>query len=202
MNTFKCNITGSTSDVALAKAQVPRRCGADPDFGKPEAVPGNCTYGAKQPFYWFQKERNNVRPLLPARPAPGHRPCRTVPDAHLPCRCSRTRTRRRSTRTCTTSWTAPRMISSWTRTPMVSLSPVRSRRSSRPQSYRRVPLLVLLLRRARFRRLLQRALLAHLLRLPRRQPKRTNPLHHLRQPPSLNLRAGRACGVRSRPRKL
>lgn len=28
-------------------------------------TPGNCTYGAKQPLYWFQKERNNVRsPIL------------------------------------------------------------------------------------------------------------------------------------------
>ena len=60
MNGFKCNITGSTSDVPLAKPQVPRRCGADPDYGKADAAPGNCTYGAKQPFYWFQKERNNV----------------------------------------------------------------------------------------------------------------------------------------------
>ena len=63
MNGFKCNITGSTSDVPLAKPQVPRRCGADPDYGKPDAAPGNCTYGAKQPFYWFQNERNNVRAL-------------------------------------------------------------------------------------------------------------------------------------------
>ena len=60
MNGFKCNVTGSTSDVALAKPQVPRRCGEDPDYGKPDAAPGNCTYGAKQPFYWFQAERNNV----------------------------------------------------------------------------------------------------------------------------------------------
>ncbi|OBZ72040.1 Tubulin beta-2 chain [Grifola frondosa] len=60
MNGFKCNITGSTSNVALAQPQVPRRCGADPDFGKPEASPGNCTYGAKQPFYWFQQEQNNM----------------------------------------------------------------------------------------------------------------------------------------------
>ncbi|KAI0648942.1 hypothetical protein C8Q79DRAFT_948006 [Trametes meyenii] len=59
MNGFKCNITGSTSDVPLAKPQLPRRCGADPDNKKP-AAPGNCTYGAKQPFYWFQKERNNM----------------------------------------------------------------------------------------------------------------------------------------------
>lgn len=64
MTGFKCNVTGSTSDVPLAKPQLARRCGADPDNNKHEAVPGNCTYGAKQPFYWFQKERNNVsRPL-------------------------------------------------------------------------------------------------------------------------------------------
>ena len=63
MTGFKCNVTGSTSDVPLAKAQVPRRCGADPEHGKPDADLGNCTYGAKQPFYWFQFERNNVRTL-------------------------------------------------------------------------------------------------------------------------------------------
>ncbi|KAH9847529.1 hypothetical protein C2E23DRAFT_848249 [Lenzites betulinus] len=60
MNGFKCNITGSSSNTPLAKPQVPRRCGADPDFGKPDAAPGNCTYGAKQPLYWFQAERNNM----------------------------------------------------------------------------------------------------------------------------------------------
>ena len=61
MNAFRCKITGSTSNVALAKAQIPRRCGKDPEYGKPDDFPGNCTYGAKQPFYWFQRERNNVR---------------------------------------------------------------------------------------------------------------------------------------------
>ena len=65
MNGFRCNITGSTSNVPLAKAQVPRRCGADPADGKVDAVPGNCTYGAKQPFYWFQKEDNNVSLSMP-----------------------------------------------------------------------------------------------------------------------------------------
>ena len=63
MNGFRCNITGSTSNVALAKPQVARRCGKDPENGKAQDVPGNCTYGAKQPFYWFQKEVNNVRPF-------------------------------------------------------------------------------------------------------------------------------------------
>ena len=51
--------------MPLAKAQVPRRCGADPADGKVDAVPGNCTYGAKQPFYWFQKEDNNVSLSMP-----------------------------------------------------------------------------------------------------------------------------------------
>ncbi|KZP23879.1 hypothetical protein FIBSPDRAFT_785603, partial [Athelia psychrophila] len=60
MNGFKCNVTGSTSAVALAEPQVPRRCGADPTDGKSDAVPGNCTYGAKQPFYWFQAENNTM----------------------------------------------------------------------------------------------------------------------------------------------
>ncbi|KAA1467126.1 hypothetical protein DENSPDRAFT_792244 [Dentipellis sp. KUC8613] len=60
MNGFRCNVTGSTSNVPLAEAQVPRRCGADPQRNKAEPAPGNCTYGAKQPFYWFQKERNNM----------------------------------------------------------------------------------------------------------------------------------------------
>jgi hypothetical protein len=63
MNGFRCNVTGSTSDVALAKPQIPRRCGADPQNGKMQASPGNCTYGAKQPFYWFQNQSNNVRAI-------------------------------------------------------------------------------------------------------------------------------------------
>lgn len=60
MNGFKCNVTGSTSTVPIAPPQVPRRCGADPEHNVMQASPGNCTYGAKQPFYWFQAERNNV----------------------------------------------------------------------------------------------------------------------------------------------
>lgn len=60
MNGFRCNVTGSMSNVALAQPQIPRRCGADPANGKMQGSPGNCTYGAKQPFYWFQLEQNNM----------------------------------------------------------------------------------------------------------------------------------------------
>ncbi|KDQ59092.1 hypothetical protein JAAARDRAFT_652144 [Jaapia argillacea MUCL 33604] len=60
MTGFRCNVTGATSNVPVAKSQVPRRCGADPDNGKMQASPGNCTYGSKTPFYWFQAERNNM----------------------------------------------------------------------------------------------------------------------------------------------
>ncbi|KAJ7163891.1 hypothetical protein C8R43DRAFT_989108 [Mycena crocata] len=60
MNGFKCNVTGATSAVPVAAPKVPRRCGADSANGKWHATPGNCTYGAKQPLYWFQKERNNM----------------------------------------------------------------------------------------------------------------------------------------------
>ena len=63
MNGFKCNVTGSTSSSPVAKPQLARRCGADPQNGKPQSSPGNCTYGAKAPFYWLQTERNNVRDL-------------------------------------------------------------------------------------------------------------------------------------------
>ncbi|KAF9048809.1 hypothetical protein BJ165DRAFT_1526227 [Panaeolus papilionaceus] len=60
MNGFRCNITGSTSTVPLAAPKVARRCGTDPDNSKTFSAPGNCTYGAKQPLYWLQAERNNV----------------------------------------------------------------------------------------------------------------------------------------------
>ncbi|CAL1716077.1 unnamed protein product [Somion occarium] len=60
MNGFRCNVTGSTSSVPIAKPQVARRCGDDPDNGIMRATPGNCTYGAKQPLYWFQREQNNM----------------------------------------------------------------------------------------------------------------------------------------------
>jgi len=60
MNGFKCNITGSTSIVPVARSKVPRRCGADPTNNKLQSAPANCTYGAKQPFYWFNLEHNNM----------------------------------------------------------------------------------------------------------------------------------------------
>ncbi|KAG8212930.1 hypothetical protein J3R82DRAFT_11288 [Butyriboletus roseoflavus] len=60
MNGFQCTITNSTSTVGLDTPKVARRCGADPANGKPNAVPGNCTYGAKQPLYWFQAENNTM----------------------------------------------------------------------------------------------------------------------------------------------
>lgn len=59
MTTFQCNFPGATSKYAVAKPKPARRCGAEPKIGK-VAAPWNCTKGAKQPFYWFQKERNNV----------------------------------------------------------------------------------------------------------------------------------------------
>jgi len=60
MNGFKCNVTNSTSAVPVARSRVPRRCGADPSNNKMQSAPGNCTYGAKQPFYWFNREGNNM----------------------------------------------------------------------------------------------------------------------------------------------
>ncbi|PPQ83501.1 hypothetical protein CVT25_006991 [Psilocybe cyanescens] len=60
MNGFKCNVTGSTSNSAVAKSKLPRRCGSDLPNQKLQDVPANCTYGAKQPFYWFNNELNNM----------------------------------------------------------------------------------------------------------------------------------------------
>ncbi|EIW83669.1 hypothetical protein CONPUDRAFT_135444 [Coniophora puteana RWD-64-598 SS2] len=60
MNGFQCNVTNSVSNVPVAQSQVARRCGADPLLGKVDAVAGNCTYGAKQPLYWFQAENNTL----------------------------------------------------------------------------------------------------------------------------------------------
>lgn len=51
MNGFRCNVTGSTSDIPLAKPEVPKRCTGD--FSQ-------CNQGAQQPMYWWQAERNNM----------------------------------------------------------------------------------------------------------------------------------------------
>lgn len=58
MNGFRCKVTNATSTVALAKPEVPRRCGTDPENHKQFSVPQNCTYGAKQPFYWLNDDSN------------------------------------------------------------------------------------------------------------------------------------------------
>lgn len=81
MNGFKCKITGDVGTQTLGKPAVPRRyvpdplrshsltiilgrCGTDPhQEGADIAHPGNCTVGAKQPIYWYQKEGNNVGTL-------------------------------------------------------------------------------------------------------------------------------------------
>ncbi|KAI0635898.1 hypothetical protein C8Q77DRAFT_600541 [Trametes polyzona] len=60
MNGFKCKVSGDVGSQPIGKPAVPRRCGADPDNGFPDPRPGNCTIGAKQPLYWYQKERNNM----------------------------------------------------------------------------------------------------------------------------------------------
>ncbi|KAF5359754.1 hypothetical protein D9756_003021 [Leucocoprinus leucothites] len=60
MNGFHCDVTGAKPDApALAKSQVAKRCGHDPATGR-SGNPNNCTIGAKQPLYWYQKERNNM----------------------------------------------------------------------------------------------------------------------------------------------
>ncbi|KAF8606538.1 hypothetical protein BDV93DRAFT_520823 [Ceratobasidium sp. AG-I] len=51
MNPFDCNVTGATASVPIPPPQVPRACPVDKT---------NCTVGAKQPFYWLQKEGNNI----------------------------------------------------------------------------------------------------------------------------------------------
>ncbi|TFY82132.1 hypothetical protein EWM64_g1884 [Hericium alpestre] len=58
MTGFKCTVTGATSSTPIGKPQLARRCGADPASGIQNATPSNCTDGAKQPFYWYQKEGN------------------------------------------------------------------------------------------------------------------------------------------------
>ncbi|KAG8901992.1 hypothetical protein FRB99_004976 [Tulasnella sp. 403] len=57
---FQCAITNvQPTAKKIGKPQPPRRCGVDHISGR-TADPKNCTIGAKQPLYWYQKERNNV----------------------------------------------------------------------------------------------------------------------------------------------
>ncbi|CAE6414618.1 unnamed protein product [Rhizoctonia solani] len=51
MNPFDCAVTNATATVPIPPPQVPRYCPVDKK---------NCTVGAKQPFYWLQKEGNNI----------------------------------------------------------------------------------------------------------------------------------------------
>ncbi|KAJ1307903.1 hypothetical protein OPQ81_001981 [Rhizoctonia solani] len=51
MNPFDCTVTNAVSSVAIPPPQVPRYCPVDKT---------NCTVGPKQPFYWLQKEGNNM----------------------------------------------------------------------------------------------------------------------------------------------
>ncbi|KAL6307621.1 hypothetical protein BKA93DRAFT_727195 [Sparassis latifolia] len=57
---FRCEVTGSTSNTPIGTQMLPRRCGADPANGRPDATPGNCTVGPKYPMYWDQAEGNNM----------------------------------------------------------------------------------------------------------------------------------------------
>ncbi|KGB74552.2 hypothetical protein CNBG_0390 [Cryptococcus deuterogattii R265] len=49
---YRCNITGATGVTPLPRANTANKCDYPIDTS-------NCTVGAKQPHYWFQKERNN-----------------------------------------------------------------------------------------------------------------------------------------------
>ncbi|KAF8332402.1 uncharacterized protein EI90DRAFT_3055522 [Cantharellus anzutake] len=58
MIAFQCNIANATGTVPVAKGNPARRCGDDPRYNRP-ANPANCTYGAREPAYWYQFEENN-----------------------------------------------------------------------------------------------------------------------------------------------
>ncbi|ODO08084.1 hypothetical protein I350_03667 [Cryptococcus amylolentus CBS 6273] len=49
---YRCNVTGATGTTALPQPNTANKCDYPTDTS-------NCTVGAKQPHYWFQKERNN-----------------------------------------------------------------------------------------------------------------------------------------------
>ncbi|OWZ60315.1 hypothetical protein C356_00172 [Cryptococcus neoformans c45] len=49
---YRCNVTDATGVTPLPQANTASKCDYPTDTS-------NCTMGAKQPHYWFQKERNN-----------------------------------------------------------------------------------------------------------------------------------------------
>ncbi|OCH95365.1 hypothetical protein OBBRIDRAFT_745520 [Obba rivulosa] len=57
---FQCKVTGATGTTPIGTPMTARRCGADPANGVPNATPGNCTVGPKNPLYWYQQEGNNM----------------------------------------------------------------------------------------------------------------------------------------------
>jgi hypothetical protein len=59
MTGFQCNFANATSTKTLATPEVPRRCGPEQSNNFTWNY-ANCTYGPKQPFYWYQAERNNM----------------------------------------------------------------------------------------------------------------------------------------------
>ncbi|KAI0279745.1 hypothetical protein BGY98DRAFT_915518 [Russula aff. rugulosa BPL654] len=59
MTAFQCNFANAVSTKTLATPNVPRRCGPEQSNNFTWNY-SNCTYGAKQPFYWYQAERNNM----------------------------------------------------------------------------------------------------------------------------------------------
>jgi hypothetical protein len=96
---------------SLTKPQIPRRCGTDPANRRPNVSPGNCTYDAKQPFYWSQQEGNNVGSTLMLR-------LRASTAYAWDDRCSKGIILLHFTWTCITSRMARRMTSSSTRAPI------------------------------------------------------------------------------------
>ncbi|KAH6909257.1 hypothetical protein BKA70DRAFT_230509 [Coprinopsis sp. MPI-PUGE-AT-0042] len=64
MNGFRCKVSGgeANSAVKIAESKPARRCGGNDPKISERKLPslGNCTYGAKTPFYWLQAERNNM----------------------------------------------------------------------------------------------------------------------------------------------
>lgn len=64
---FRCKVTGNAGTKAIGRGSVPRKCGASAKRGIAQGDPSNCTVGAMTPFYWMQKNGNNVRPASVTR---------------------------------------------------------------------------------------------------------------------------------------